>query len=136
MQAQIPEAGAQGVLVAQGGATSGWSLYVNTDGAPVYTYVFANQRMTIAGSQRLPTGKAVIRFEFSYDGGGRGKGGSGKLLVDDQVVGEARIGKTVPNLFSLNETFDVGTDTKSPVGNYPRDYAFNGKIDKVAVDLK
>lgn len=135
VHAQIPETGAAGVLVAQGGATAGWSLYVSRDGAPIYTYVFANKRTTITGGQRLPAGNAVIRFEFSADGVGRGMGGTGVLLVDGKAIGEAHIDKTVPNLFSISETFDVGTDTKSPVGDYPRNYAFNGKIDKVVVDL-
>lgn len=133
---EIPKSGAEGVLVAEGSASTGWSLYVNKDGVPVYTYVFDNKRTTIGGSQRMQAGKGVIRFEFAYDGGGRGKGGAGKLLVDGAAVGEARIDRTVPNTFSFNETFDVGTDTKSPVGDYPRNYGFTGKIDKVAIDLK
>ena len=136
VDAQAAGAGAQGVLVAQGSATSGWSLYVNSAGIPEYTYVFAGKRTTIAGSERLPAGKAVVRFEFAYDGGGRGKGGTGTLSVNGKKVGDARIDRTVPNLFSTSESFDVGTDTKSPVGNYPRNFDFNGNIAKVTVDLK
>ncbi|GAB3628942.1 Arylsulfatase [Pandoraea terrae] len=136
VKARIPTTGAEGVLVAQGGATSGWSLYVNQAGVPVYTYVFAGRRTTLTGPARLPAGDAEVRVEFRYDGPGRGKGGTGKLLVNGQSVGEARVERTVPNLFSINESFDVGTDTKSPVGDYPRNYRFTGTIDSVAVDLQ
>lgn len=132
----VPEAGGEGVLVAQGGAASGWSLYVSRDGFPVYTYVFAGRRTTMTGASRLPTGAVELRFEFDYDGNGRGKGGIGRMLVNGQSAGEIRLERTVPNLFSISESFDVGTDTMSPVGSYPRDYRFTSKIDTVVVDLK
>ena len=136
VETQTTQAGEQGVLVAQGGSRAGWSLYVNQEGMPEYTYVFDGKRTTLTAPQRLPAGKAALRVEFAYDGGGRGKGGTARLVVDGKTVGEARMDKTVPNLFSMSESFDVGTDTKSPVGNYPRNYDFNGTIAKVTVDLK
>ncbi|NTX28535.1 arylsulfatase [Burkholderia pyrrocinia] len=135
VKAHIPDTGGEGVLVAQGGAHAGWSLFVNHSGDPVYTYVFAGERVTLTAPARLPVGDAIIRFEFTYDGGGRGKGGTGRLIVNGQLAGEARLERTVPNIFSMNESFDVGTDTKSPVGDYPRNYRFNSAIHSVAVDL-
>jgi arylsulfatase len=136
VKVHMPDTGAEGVLVAEGGAHAGWSLYVNHAGQPVYTYVFAGQRTTITGASRLPKGEAAVRFDFAYDGGGRARGGTGTLFVNAQPAGEARIARTVPNIFSMNETFDVGIDTKSPVGDYPRNYRYSGTIDSVTVDLK
>jgi hypothetical protein len=65
-----------------------------------------------------------------------GKGGVGKLFVNGQLAAEGRIERTVPLLFSADETFDIGTDTGSPVGLYPTNFVFTGKIKKVEFDLK
>ena len=71
---EIPKSGANGVILAQGGRFGGWSLYVK-DGKPTYTYNWLGlQRYTVAAKQALPAGKATIRVEFAYDGGGVGKG--------------------------------------------------------------
>ncbi len=132
----IPVTGGEGVLVAQGEARAGWSLYVNHAGQPVYTYSFAGQRTTVTGPSPLPKGDTVVRLDFKYDGDGRGKGGTATLVVNDQPVGQEHVPVTVANMFSLNETFDVGIDTKVPVGNYPRNYSFGGAIESVTIDLK
>ena len=131
-------AGANGVLLAQGGRFGGWSLYLK-DGKPQYTYNYLGlQRTTIAGTEKLPPGKANIRFEFAYDGGGMGKGGTGTLFVNDRQVATGRIEHTEAFLFSLDETADVGLDGATPV---VEDYGsphgqFNGKIDTVTVKIK
>jgi len=131
-------AGGNGVILAQGGRFGGWSLYLK-DGKPTYTYNYLGlQRTTIAAREALPAGKTNIRFEFAYDGGGMGKGGTGTLSVDGRQVATGRIERTQAFLFSLDETADVGVDGATPV---VEDYGslhgrFNGKIDRVTIDAK
>ena len=87
----------------------------------------------------LSPGKATIRFEFAYDGGGLGKGGVGTLFVNDQKVGEGRIEHTQPMVFSADETADVGIDLATPVVETIGSEApsrFTGKISKVTVEVK
>ena len=87
----------------------------------------------------MPAGKATIRFEFAYDGGGIGKGGTGTIFVNGKKVAEGRIEQTQPMCFSADEGADVGEDGETPVvENYgiPAPYKFTGKIDKVTIDLK
>ena len=84
---EIPAGGANGVILAQGGRFGGWSLYMK-GGKPIYAYNFLGlQRFTVAAAQAVPAGKATIRFEFAYDGGGLGKGGVGTIFVNDKKVG-------------------------------------------------
>ena len=92
----------------------------------------------MASEKPVPAGKATIRFEFAYDGGGLGKGGTGTLFVNDEKVAEGRIEKTQPNIFSGDEGADVGEDGETPmVEDYgiPAPYKFTGTIDKVTIDL-
>lgn len=134
----IPQGGANGTVIAQGGRFGGWSLYVK-DGVPAYDYNFLGmQRASIQASKPLPAGKVKLRFEFAYDGGGLGKGGQGTLYVNDEKVGEGRIAHTQPMIFSADETADVGIDLGTPVveaiGSEHRS-AFTGSIDKVTVQV-
>ncbi len=132
----IPDGGAEGVLVAMGGVSAGWSLYL-TDGKPAFTYnYFTGMRPTIVARDKLPAGRATIRYEFVYDGGGVGKGGANKLFVNGNLVAEGRIERTVPLLFSADETFDVGMDAGSPAGDYKAPFNFTGKLEKVTIELK
>ena len=135
---EIPPGGAKGVILAQGGRFGGWSLYFK-NGKPAYTYNFLGlQRFEVAAAQVVAAGKATIRFEFAYDGGGLGKGGLGTLFVDDKKVAEARIERTQPMIFSADDLADVGLDEGTPVTEaYTSfDSAFTGKILKVTVDVK
>jgi arylsulfatase len=135
---EIPQGGANGVILAQAGRFGGWSLYLK-DGKPTYTYNFLGlQRFNIAAAQPAPAGKATIRFEFASDGPGMGKGGIGTILVNGQKVAEGRIEHTQCCFFSADEGADVGTDDGTPV---TEDYKegnnkFTGKIQKVTVELK
>jgi arylsulfatase len=140
-EVEIPTGGATGVLATQGGRFGGWGLLV-LDSKPVFVHAFSNQephKYRVASSQPLAPGKYTIRFDFKYDGGGIGKGGIGTLLVNGAMVGEARIPQTIRARFSLDETFDVGEDTGTPV---VEDYAtkmpfrFTGKLEKLTIDLK
>jgi arylsulfatase len=133
---EIPKGGADGVLVAAGGTVGGYALFVK-DGKPSYEYnYFTVERYKIASKDRLTPGKHTIRFEFKYDGGGVGKGGTGKLFVDDKEVAKGRIKKTVLGRFSADETFDTGEDTGSPVSDaYKAPFRFGGTIKKIEIDL-
>jgi arylsulfatase len=135
---EVPEGGANGVILAQGGRFGGWSLYFK-DGKPAYTYNFLGlERFIVAASQAVPAGEATIRFDFAYDGGGLGKGGLGTIYVNDKKVGEGRIERTQPMIFSADETADVGEDDATPVTEDYKAYdnKFTGKIVKVTVDVK
>ncbi len=133
----IPEGGANGVIVAQGGAFGGWSLYL-VDGAPRYCYnLFGLRRTKVAGSAAIPPGRHQVRMEFAYDGGGLAKGGDVRLFVDGAQVGDGRLDATQPMVFSMDETADVGRDTGSQVSD---DYAaesseFTGTIEWVQIDI-
>jgi arylsulfatase len=84
----------------------------------------------------LTPGKHAIRFEFKYDGGGVGKGGTGTLFVDGKEVAKGRIEKTILGRFSADETFDTGEDTGSPVSDlYKAPFRFGGTIKKVEINL-
>ncbi len=133
----VPEAGANGVLVAQGGAFGGWSLYVH-EGKPAYCYnLFGLQRFKVYGDAALPAGEHQVRMEFAYDGGGLAKGGTVSLYVDGGKVGEGRVAATVPMLFSGDETTDVGGDTATPVSDDygPRDSVFTGRVRWAQIDI-
>jgi len=98
-QVVVPESGAGGVIIAQGGAFGGWSLYAK-NGKPVYCYnLFGLQRFKIEGSAAIPAGEHQVRAEFAYDGGGLGKGGTVSLFLDGSKVGEGRVDATEPMLF-------------------------------------
>jgi arylsulfatase len=136
---QVPKGGAKGVILAQAGRFGGWSLYLK-NGKPTYTYNFLGlKRFTIAAKQPVPAGKATIRFEFAYDGGGLGKGGTGTLFVNGKQVAKGRIERTQPLAFSGDEGADVGEDGETPVVEdygIQAPYKFTGKINKVTIDLK
>jgi arylsulfatase len=133
----VREGGASGVLVAQGGAFGGWSLYLH-DGRPTYCYSFFGvQRFKVAADGQVPEGKHQVRMEFAYDGGGLAKGGAVTLYVDGQSVAEGRVEHTQPLIFSADETADVGHETGTTVSD---DYdvessRFTGTIDWVQIDL-
>jgi len=135
---EIPQGGANGVIIAQGGRFGGWSLYLK-DGKPTYTYNFLGlQEFKVAATQAVAAGKATIRMDFDYDGGGLGKGGIATILVNGEKVASGRIERTEAMIFSADETAGVGVDDATPVtADYKeRDNAFTGKILKVTVDVK
>ncbi len=136
-EVMIPAAGVQGVIIAQGGLTGGWSLYAK-EGKLKYCYNFYGlKRYYIEGQQELPTGKHQVRMEFAYDGGGLAKGGTVTLYVDGQKGGEGRVEQTEPMIFSADETCDIGKECGSPVTNDydSRGNAFTGQVNWVEIDL-
>jgi arylsulfatase len=138
-EVEVPAGGGNGAIIVQGGRFGGWALYVK-DGVPAYDYNFLGmKRFSIAASKPLAPGKATIRFDFAYDGGGLGKGGLGTLFVNGEKVAEGRIEHTQPMIFSADETADVGIDLGTPVVETIGSEAkskFTGKIAKVTVEVK
>jgi arylsulfatase A-like enzyme len=137
-QVVVPDSGANGVMIAQGGAFGGWSLYA-TEGRPTYCYnLFGLQRFKVSGDQPIPAGEHQVRMEFAYAGGGLGKGGTVTLYVDGAKSGEGRIDATVPMIFSADETTDVGSDSATPVSDDygPKTSAFTGRVRWVQIDLE
>jgi len=130
--------GANGVLLCQGGRFGGWSLYMK-DGKVVYDYNFLGlQHYTIRSDKPVPAGSSTIKFDFAYDGGKPGAGGKGTLYINGQKAGEDRIERTQPNVFSADETANVGVDEATPVtADYKeRDNKFTGKIRKIVVEVR
>ncbi len=139
-EVEIPAGGADGVLLTQGGRFGGWSLYMK-DGKPAYTYNFLGlSRDVVAADEPIAAGKATIVLDFEYDGGGPGKGGMATLSVDGQQVARGRIQRTQPNVFSADETADVGLDNQTPVAEgigIGRDETrFTGKIAKITLEVR
>ncbi len=137
---EIPEGGANGVILAQGGRFGGWSLYLK-DGKPMYTYNYLGlEQFTVAADQPVAAGPAEIVLDFEYDGDGYGKGGDATLSVNGTAVGAGRIEKTQPLIFSADETADVGLDNQTPVvagiGIGRDETRFTGTIDKVIVEVR
>jgi arylsulfatase len=136
-EVEIPKGGANGVLIAQSGRFGGWSLYLK-DGKPMYAYNFLGLKTyKIAANEALPAGKATIRYEFKYDGGGAGKGGTGTILVNGTKVGEGRIERTQGIAFSADEGADVGMDAETPVSDDYKagDNRFTGAIRKIVLEV-
>ena len=133
---ESPAGSANGVILAQAGRFGGWSLYVK-DGKPAYTYNWIGlQQYTVAATQPLPAGKATVRLDFAYDGGGMGKGGTVTLSVNGMQVATGRIDRTQCCIFSGDEGADVGEDSGTPVSSaYASPFIFTGQISKVTITL-
>jgi hypothetical protein len=133
----VPESGATGVIINQGGAAGGWTLYAH-QGRLKYCYnFFGIEHYMVTADEPIPAGAHEVRMEFNYDGGGLAKGGDVTLLYDGQAVGKGRIQQTEPMAFSADEACDVGFDSGSPASpDYgPTGNKFSGKIDWVKLDV-
>jgi arylsulfatase A-like enzyme len=136
-EVEVPAGGGEGMVVTDGGRFGGYGLYL-LKGKPVYTYnLLALARFRWEGEQALAPGKHTLVFEFTYDGPGAGKGGTGVLKVDGKEVANHPIPHTIPFLLTIDETFDVGSDTRTPVDDkdYQVPFRFNGKIGTVTIEL-
>jgi arylsulfatase A-like enzyme len=137
----VPESGAEGVIATMGGRFGGWALLLN-GGKPEFAYAVSNQpahKFRVGSSQPLSAGNHLVRLKFDYDGGGIGKGGTATMFVDEKQVAQGHIPQTVKVRFSLDETFDVGEDTGTPVVEDYADkmpYAFTGTLKKLVVLLE
>ncbi|HET6732426.1 arylsulfatase [Mycobacterium sp.] len=133
----VPESGAAGVIVTQGGKVGGWSLYAH-EGRLKYCYNFFDiEYYFVTADEPIPAGEHELRVEFNYDGGGLGKGGDVTLYYDGKAAGTGRVEQTEPMAFSCDEACDVGIDTGSPTSpDYgPHQNKFSGKIDWVKLDI-
>ena len=139
----VPKEGAEGVVITQGGRFAGWGLLV-LDGRPVWAYKNTqqpNDGIRIAGPSKLTPGDHVVSVDFAYDGkkGEYGKGGAYVLKVDGAEVARTTISHTVPFIYSVDETLDVGEDRGTPI---LEDYAdrmpfrYNGRIEEVEIHLE
>jgi arylsulfatase len=134
---RVPDAKASGAIIAQGGRFGGWGLYLKS-GVPAHCYnYFGFEHVYARAMQPLTPGKHTVRYEFKYDGGGVGKGGFGTLFVDGQKVGEARLSRTVPFIFSADDFTDVGIDNGAPVTeDYETPFGrFTGEISWVRIEI-
>ena len=138
-EVEIPDGGANGVIIAQGGRFAGWSLYVK-DGSAKYVHNwFDSAYYYVGGEKKLPAGTVNIRYHFNFQDVAPGGGGIGTLYVNDEKVAEGQIEKTVPFMFSVDETMDIGGDLALPVtDDFPEGEGnkFSGKIHWVRVDLE
>ena len=138
-EVEVSEGQTDGVIVAQGGRFAGWSLYVR-DGIAKYVHNFFDMEYSyVEAGEKLPTGTVNVRYHFDFDGGQPGAGGTGRLYYNDRLVGEGRITKTVPFVFSADETLDVGGDLAMPVtDDYPggEKNKFKGDVNWVRIDLE
>ena len=137
----IPQGGASGVLASMGGRYGGWVLMLQ-DSKPTFAYAYSTQpqhKYRVASDQPLAPGNHIIRVKFDYEGGGLGKPATATLLVDEKQVAQGRVEHTVVTRFSLDETFDVGQDTGTPVleeyeSKMP--FAFTGTLTKFVAVLE
>jgi arylsulfatase len=133
---QIPPKGAEGMLNTLGGRFGGYGLYL-LKGKPVFTYnLLALQHFRWEGAQALTPGKHTIVFDFKYDGPGPAKGGTGVLSVDGKEVARKTIPHTIPAVMSIDESFDVGVDTRTSVDDkdYQPPFRFTGTLSKLMIE--
>ena len=136
-EVEIPPGGAEGMLNTLGGHFGGYGLYL-VKGKPVFTYVqLTTERFRWEGPDVLTPGKHTVMFEFNYDGPGFGKGGTGILSVDGKAVASKTMPCTIPFVVTINESFDVGVDTRTGVDDkdYQPPFRFTGKLDKLTIKL-
>jgi hypothetical protein len=133
----VPEGGASGVIIAQGGRFGGWALHLE-DGCLRFAYnVLGIQEFATVADRPVPPGTHEVRMRFAYDGGGLGKGGDVGLFHDDDEVGKGRVDATQAMIFSADETTDIGHETGTPVtpAYTAASSRFTGRIDWVRIDL-
>jgi arylsulfatase A-like enzyme len=140
----VPEGGAEGMIVTMGGRFGGYAMFLEK-GKPVFVYNLLDlERFRWEGGvldedffgKALKPGKHTLVFDFKYDGPGPGKGGTGVLTVDGKELAKKTVAHTIPMLMSIDETFDVGSDTRTGVdSSYDLPFEFTGTIDKVTFKL-
>jgi hypothetical protein len=131
-QVKIPREGADGMIITQGGRHGGWAFYFDNS-KPVFHYNLVGiEHYTIAADRPLAPGVHTLVFAFSYDGGG--KGGTGTISANGELIARGRIEKTNLTTFSLDQRFDIGEDTGTPVNlAYDLPFKFSGEITRVMV---
>jgi arylsulfatase A-like enzyme len=145
---EVPEGGAEGVLLTSGGRFAGWGFYL-LKGKPVFTWNLVDlKRVRWEGPEALTPGKHTIEFEFKYDGlglgtlafnsmSGLGRSGTGVLKVDGKAVANQKMEHTIPIILQWDESFDIGSDTGTPVddNDYQCPFKFTGKLSKLTIKI-
>jgi arylsulfatase len=134
----IPQGGAEGMLATMGGRFGGYGFYM-LKGRPVFLYNFLDlERFRWEGPDAIGPGKHTIVFDFAYDGGGFGKGGTGVLKVDGREVARKSVPHTIPFLMTIDESFDVGVDLRTGVNDqdYKVPFRFTGTLEKITYKLE
>jgi arylsulfatase len=144
-QLDIPDGRAEGMIVTEGGRFGGYGLYLTKGelgigrGKVVFLHNLLGLKRTLWVGPELETGKHTVKFDFKYDGPGFGKGGTGTLSVDGEVVDTKSLENTEPIMFPEDESFDVGMDTRTPIAliehHYECPFKFTGKIEKLTFTL-
>jgi arylsulfatase len=135
-EVDVPDGGASGVLIAQGGRFGGWAVYAK-DGVATFVYnVLGIHEFRVSADRPIPSGTHQVRMEFAYDGGGLAKGGDVTLYHDGEPVGSGRVEATQPMVFSADETTDIGYESGTTVSaDYTaRGSRFTGKINWIQLD--
>ncbi len=142
----IPEGGAEGMIVTEGGRFGGYGLFLSKGvagvrhGKVVFLYNLLDLKRTIWSGPELPPGKHTIVFDYKIDGPGLGKGGTGVLMVDGKEVDRQTMEHGTPITFAEDETFDVGMDTRTGVAlleyRYDVPFKFTGTIDRLHYKLE
>jgi arylsulfatase len=136
---EIPDGGAEGMIVTQGGIVGGYGLYLR-GGKPTFVYNYLSlDRFTFTGKDPMPKGKVQLKVDFVYKGGPKelGKAAAVTLTANGNKIAEGQVSKTIPATISIQEGLDIGEDVGSPVDfTYKPPFKFTGKIDKVTIDLK
>jgi arylsulfatase A-like enzyme len=144
---EIPQGGAEGMLITQGGRFGGYGFYVLKN-KPVFLWNLVDVKRERWEGPELTPGKHVLEFEFKYDGlgagtlafnnlSGIGRSGTGVLKVDGQVVATQQMERTIPLILQWDENLDVGSDTGTPVDDrdYQVPFKFTGKIHKITLTV-
>ncbi len=136
-EVEIPAGGGEGMINTIGGRFGGYGLYL-VKGKPIFTYAeLTTEKFRWEGADALAPGKHTIAFDFKYDGPGFGKGGTGVLSVDGKTVASKSMPYAIPFVMTIDESFDVGMDTRSGVddSDYQPPFRFNGNVDKLTIQL-
>ena len=146
-EVEIPQGGAEGMLITQGGRFGGYGFYL-VKGKPVFLWNLLDLKRVRWEGPELAPGNHVLEFDFQYEGlgagtlafndySGIGKGGTGVLKVDGTAVATQKMEHTIPFILQFDESLDVGSDTLTGVNDadYQPPFKFTGKIDKITLTI-
>jgi len=145
-EVDIPDGGAEGMIVTEGGRFGGYGLFLSKGefgvgrGKVVFLYNLLDLTRTAWEGPELEAGKHTIMFDFKSAEPGLGKGGTGVLSVDGKEVARNTMEHTTPITFPEDETFDIGQDTRTGVAlleyRYDVPFKFTGKINRLRFNLE
>jgi arylsulfatase len=146
-EVEIPQAGADGMLITQGGRFGGYGFYV-IKSKPIFLWNLVDLKRVRWEGSKLTPGKHVLEFDFKYDGlgpgtmafgsyAGIGQGGTGVLKVDGTAVATQKMDHTIPYNLQWDASLDIGSDTGTPVNDadYQIPFTFTGKLNKITLAI-